>query len=130
MTASTPWPKPSKNSSSLETTPRLRFLYSRIALLSVLLKSALGRPEDSLHSKSGFEIRHAVVLSIYVKSGFGLFILKEFFVGEEMRARPALSFKNFVCLFGLSLLAFASLLVSRLTAAQTATGTIIGTVTD
>ena len=47
-----------------------------------------------------------------------------------MRARPALSFKNFVCLFGLSLLAFASLLVPRLTAAQTATGTIIGTVTD
>ncbi len=47
-----------------------------------------------------------------------------------MRTTPELSFKNFVCLSGLFLLVFASLLVPRLAAAQTATGTIVGTVTD
>src|SRR5258708_37676143 len=55
---------------------------------------------------------------------------KERLVGEEMRTTPELSFKNFVCLSGLFLLVFASLLVPRLAAAQTATGTIVGTVTD
>jgi Carboxypeptidase regulatory-like domain/TonB dependent receptor len=47
-----------------------------------------------------------------------------------MRIRTEVSRKNWVCAFGVSLLTFASLLGLQLAKAQTATGTIVGTVTD
>jgi hypothetical protein len=47
-----------------------------------------------------------------------------------MRSRSEVFFKNWICLFGVSLLIFASLLGAPRANAQTATGTIIGTVTD
>jgi hypothetical protein len=47
-----------------------------------------------------------------------------------MRATTEVSFKNWIYLFGVILLIFASFLGPRLAKAQSATGTIIGTVTD
>jgi hypothetical protein len=47
-----------------------------------------------------------------------------------MRARTEVSDLNWVCLLGVSLLAFASFLVPQFVKAQTATGIITGTVTD
>jgi len=47
-----------------------------------------------------------------------------------MRIRTEVSRKNWACVFGVTLLTFASLLGLQLAKAQTATGTIVGTVTD
>src|SRR6266550_5742621 len=47
-----------------------------------------------------------------------------------LRIRPEVSRKNWACVFGVTLLTFASLLGLQLAKAQTATGTIVGTVTD
>src|SRR6266481_731711 len=47
-----------------------------------------------------------------------------------MRIRAEVSRKNWVCVFGVTPLIFASLLGLQIAKAQTATGTIVGTVTD
>src|SRR2546427_5814779 len=78
--------------------------------------------EDSSNSKSRFEIRRRFVLTIRAKLGFGSSTVRRLFLGEQMRIRA--------CVFGVTLLTFASLLGLQLAKAQTATGTIVGTVTD
>src|SRR5467141_3639681 len=62
--------------------------------------------------------------------GFGWSTVRRLFLGEQMRIRTEVSRKNWVCVFGVTLLTFASLLELQPAKAQTATGTIVGTVTD
>jgi hypothetical protein len=62
--------------------------------------------------------------------GSGLFTVSMLFTGEQMRTRAEVCLKNWLCAFEVFLLIFASFLGPQLAKAQTATGTIIGTVTD
>jgi len=70
------------------------------------------------------------VLTIRAKMGFGSSTVRRLFLAEQMRIRTEVSRKNWAWVFGVTLLTFASLLGLQLAKAQTATGTIVGTVTD